>query len=429
MAHPTKEPFQDSSFWPAHQVEIWPIERLKPSPTNARLHTKADVELVKDSITRSGWTNPMLTDEDGNIIAGHCRRLAAIALGLKRVPVVVARGWTDAQKRSHRLWDNQSTLRGTWDLDVLRSEIDDLKLADCDIAWLGFEPEELERLGINQNEQGLTDPDAVPEVPTHPTSRVGDIYRLGPHRAACGDSTDPDHVAALLGDTVPKIMVTDIPYGVDYDPTWREGHHLGVGKRSKGKVLNDDRADWRAAYKLFPGNVAYVWHGAVYSGVCADGLRACDFEIRSHIVWAKQHFVISRGDYHWQHETCWYAVRKGWKSSWIGGRKQSTIWEIANNGFGNSEREQTWGHGTQKPVEVMRRPIVNNCPLGDVVYDPFLGSGTTLIAAVQSGRICFGMELSPAYVDVIVRRWQQFTGQEAVLIRTGQTFNEYSANP
>jgi DNA modification methylase len=221
------------------------------------------------------------------------------------------------------------------------------------------------------------------------------------------------------------LMVSDPPYGVGYDPTWRARRGVSSGKLAQGKVLNDDRADWRQAYALFTGDVAYVWHGALHGDVVGDDLTACGFELRAQIVWAKPHFTLSRGHYHWRHETCWYAVREGKAGHWQGGRKQSTVWEIANNNpFGNPQREQSWGHATQKPVECMRRPIVNNSRPGELVYDPFLGSGTSLIAAEMTGRICCGLEISPAYIDVIVRRWQAFTGRRAIHQASGQSFDE-----
>jgi hypothetical protein len=198
-----------------------------------------------------------------------------------------------------------------------------------------------------------------------------------------------------------------------------------AGKLAQGKVLNDDRADWRGAYALFPGNVAYIWYGALHGDVVAAGLAACGLQLRAQIIWAKQHFTLGRGDYHWQHETCWYAVREGKASHWQGSRTQTTVWEIANNNpFGNQQREQSWEHGTQKPVECMRRPIVNNSRPGQAIYDPFLGSGTSLIAAEMTGRICYGLEICPAYVDVVVRRWQGFTGRAAKHHASGQSFDE-----
>jgi DNA modification methylase len=220
-------------------------------------------------------------------------------------------------------------------------------------------------------------------------------------------------------------MVTDPPYGVGYDPSWRARRGLGAGKLAQGKVLNDDRADWREAYALFPGDVAYAWHGALHGNVVVADLAACGLRPRAQIVWAKQHFTLGRGDYHWKHETCWYAVREGKSSHWSGDRTQTTVWEFPNNNpFGNPQREQSWGHGTQKPIECMRRPIVNNSRPGQAIYDPFLGSGTSLIAAEMTGRVCYGVELSPAYTDVVVRRWQVFTGRAAMHQAAGQSFDE-----
>jgi DNA modification methylase len=211
-------------------------------------------------------------------------------------------------------------------------------------------------------------------------------------------------------------MVTDPPYGVEYDPSWRNQAGAAKTKRT-GKVLNDDRADWREAWALFPGDVAYVWHGALHAGTVADSLVAAGFTIRSQIIWAKDRLVLSRGDYHWQHEPCWYAVRAKGKGHWAGGRKQTTLWQIANR-----DQDADTVHGTQKPVECMRRPILNNSSPGQAVYEPFMGSGTTLIAAETTGRVCLGVELNPAYVDVAIERWQSFTGQNAVLAETGETF-------
>ena len=219
-------------------------------------------------------------------------------------------------------------------------------------------------------------------------------------------------------------MVTDPPYGVEYDPQWRERAGLGR-QRQVGTVRNDHQADWSAAYKLFTGDVAYVWHAGVHAAEVADSLATAEFQIRSQIVWAKQHFALSRGNYHWGHEPCWYCVRKGHSSRWRGDRTQSTVWQIANlNSFGGNRDETVTGHGTQKPVELMRRPILNHTERGDSVYDPFLGSGTTLIAAEQTERACYGLEIDPRYVDVIVRRWQEFSGNRATLAGTDQTFEQ-----
>jgi DNA modification methylase len=256
----------------------------------------------------------------------------------------------------------------------------------------------------------------VPEAPVTPVSVPGDLWQLGAHRLICGDSTSADVVGRLLGDMKPLLMVTDPPYGVEYDPSWRNQAGAAKTKRT-GKVLNDDRADWREAWALFPGDVAYVWHGALHAATVADSLVAAGFPVRSQIIWAKDRLVLSRGDYHWQHEPCWYAVKKTGKGHWAGDRKQTTLWHISGK-----DQDAATVHGTQKPVECMHRPILNNSSPGQAVYEPFMGSGTTLIAAETTGRVCFGIELNPAYVDVAVERWQQFTGEEAVLAETGENF-------
>jgi DNA modification methylase len=216
-------------------------------------------------------------------------------------------------------------------------------------------------------------------------------------------------------------MVTDPPYGVNYDPAWR--HRVGVNKSTRvGKVRNDGRADWEDAWKLFPGNIAYVWHGALHATTVAGSLEREGFSIRAQIIWAKERLVIGRGDYHWQHEPCWYAVRS--KGHWTGDRKQTTLWAIPSGG---QDTETT--HGTQKPVECMRRPMLNNSKSGDAVYEPFLGSGTALIAAESIGRVCLALELDPLYVDVAVRRWQAFAGKQAVRVADGRTFDAVAAEP
>jgi DNA modification methylase len=219
-------------------------------------------------------------------------------------------------------------------------------------------------------------------------------------------------------------MVTDPPYGVSYDPTWRERAGLGR-QRQVGTIANDNHADWTAAWQLFEGDVAYVWHAGVHAAEVAASLESVGLRIRAQIIWAKQHFALGRGDFHWQHEPCWYAVRAGKHSHWCGDRTQSTLWQVPNlNPFGGSRDESATGHGSQKPRELMRRPILNNTVRGEMVYDPFLGSGTTLMAAESTDRICYGLEIDPGYVDVIVQRWQEWTGKRAVLEEDGRSFDE-----
>src|SRR6202011_2428980 len=241
----------------------------------------------------------------------------------------------------------------------------------------------------------------IPDLPENPASKLGDLWLRGPHRVLCADSTDENATSHLCGPTRPNLMATDPPYGVSYDPSWRIEVD-GGGRHAVGKVQNDDRVDWTAALRLFSGDVAYVWHAGVHAGEVAASLHSIGFEIRAQIIWSKQHFVMSRGSYHWQHEPCWYAVRKGKRSNWRGDRTQSTIWEVKNlNPHGGNKDEKQTGHGTQKPIELMRRPILNHTECGSTVYDPFLGSGSTVIAAEQTERVCYGLDIDPKYVDVI----------------------------
>lgn len=239
--------------------------------------------------------------------------------------------------------------------------------------------------------------------------RRGDVWRLGRHRLVCGDATEIKDVRHALAGAKPLLMVTDPPYGVDYDPTWRKDLKGGNQAGAFGKVTNDHVADWRRAWVLFPGDVAYVWHGGKHAAAVANGLMASGFVIRAQIVWDKTRLVISRGHYHWRHEACWYAVRKGRTAHWAGDRKQTTVWPIPH-------RRSESGHAAQKPIECMRRPIINHSRPGDVVYDPFLGSGTTILAAEMTGRACRGIEIAPTYVALAIARWEELTGKRARLI-------------
>jgi len=408
------------------RIEMWPLARLQPYAKNAKVHGVDQVAKIAASMAEFGWTVPCLVAEDGELIAGHGRVLAATQLGLTEAPVIVLGHLTEAQRRAYRIADNKLTELGTWDEALLSAELQELLAEDFDLSLVGFDDPELDRLlsGINENGTGPQEgEDDVPETPEDPISRPGDLWVLGNHRLLCGDSTVATDVERLLDTVKPLLMVTDPPYGVEYDPAWRNKAGAATTRRT-GKVLNDDRADWRDAWALFPGDVAYVWHGALHVVTVAESLEVAGFTIRAQIVWAKDRLVLSRGDYHWQHEPCWYAVRKTGKRHWAGDRKQTTLWHISGR-----DQDAETVHGTQKPVECMRRPILNNSSPGQAVYEPFMGSGTTLIAAETTGRVCLGIELNPAYVDVAVSRWQQFTGRQAVLDGTGQTFAELADKP
>jgi len=408
-------------MWPADKVERRPIATLIPYAENARVHTEHQIERIAASIREWGFTVPILVDEDDVVIAGHGRILAAMLLKLESLPVMVARGWTETQIKAYRIADNHIAELSTWDSELLAADMASL---DPEYqALTGYEGDDLTRVLAGAGTKGLTDPDEVPPLPDVPTSRNGDLWILGNHRLLCGDCTAPDNAGRLMDGVKPGLMVTDPPYGVAYDADWRN-HALRedgsvIGGRAVGKVANDEQADWRLAFALFPGQVAYVWHAGLFASEVEDSLKAEGFEIRSQIIWAKNRFVISRGNYHWQHEPCWYAVRKGNKASWHGGRSQSTLWTIEH------QKSET-GHSTQKPVECMRRPIISNSSPGHAVYDPFVGSGTTIIAAEMEARSCLAMELMPPYVDVAVKRWEAFTGETAAL-DDGRSFAEVEA--
>jgi len=387
-------------------VEYRPLSLLVPYAKNARTHSEAQVAQIAASIDEFGWTNPILIDEHNGIIAGHGRLLAAQRLGIAKVPVITLSGLSEAQRRALILADNKLALNAGWDEQLLGLELAELGSLGFDLSLTGFSDLELAAL-TTPGTSGLTDPDDVPDVLERAVSRAGDVWQLGRHRLLCGDSTAAEDVERVLDGVQPHLLVSDPPYGVRYDPSWRKRLHADA-ELATGIVLNDDRADWREAWALFPGDVAYVWHGALHATTVAQSLEACGFAIRSQIIWDKTRLLIGRGDYHWQHEPCWYAVRKSGKGHWSGDRRQTTVWAIAH-------RKSETGHGTQKPVECMKRPIENNSSPGQAVYDPFVGSGTTIIAAEMTGRSCHAIELDPRYVDVAVKRWQAFTGNAAIL--------------
>lgn len=397
------------------EVTSWPVSRPIPYARNARKISQASIDKVAASIKEFGWRQPIVVDKEDVIIAGHTRLLAAHKLCMEQVPVHVANNLTPAQVKAYRLMDNRSNDEAEWDIDLLGPELMDLQGLDIDLSLTGFGDDELAKfLATADAFAGLTDEDAVPDAPDHPVTELGDLWILGRHRLLCGDSTVATDVDRLLHCVSPHLMVTDPPYGVEYNAEWRETA-LG-GKRAVGKVTNDQEADWREAWALFPGNIAYVWHAGRRAAEVQVSLEACDFVIRCQIIWAKNQFAIGRGDYHWQHEPCWYAVKGS--GNWQGDRSQTTLWQI------DKPHKSETGHSTQKPIECMRRPIINNSSPGQAVYDPFCGSGTTIIACEKEGRSALTLEIEPKYCDVIINRWQDFTGKEATLDGDGRTFTD-----
>ncbi len=386
------------------KTELWLMDKITPYSKNPRKISEKAIDKVASSIKKFGWRQPIVVDRAGVIIVGHVRYLAARKLGLDQVPVHVAEGLTPAEVRAYRLMDNRSHQETDWDVELLTLEMAELKALDVDLNFTGFAPREIDEFLLSTD------------------------GRCGAHRVLQGDATNAEHVSRVLGDLRPLLMTVDPPYGVELDPMWRAEAGLGSPVQS-GKVANDDRVDWSAAHRLFPGDVAYVWHAGLHSGPVAVGLQEMGFEIRAQIIWTKPHFVLSRGAYHWSHEPCYFCVRKGARSHWRGDRTQSTVWPVATlNPFGGKNPEETaTGHGTQKPIELMRRPILNHTERGEAIYDPFLGSGTSLIAAELTERVCCGLEIDAQYVDVILCRWQQLTGRLATLDGDGRSFDEIKA--
>jgi DNA modification methylase len=406
------------------EVTQTPISELIPYASNSRTHSEDQVAQIAASIREFGFNNPILTDGNKGIIAGHGRLLAARKLGMAEVPTVELSHLSESQRKAYILADNKLALNAGWDMEMLVLEMGNLLDEGFDLSLIGFNDDELANIFVEATE-GLTDPDAVPDVPDDPVTVEGDVWLLGRHRLMCGDSTVATAVSALLGDVEPHLMVTDPPYGVNYDANWRNEADRANGKKigamALAPVTNDDNADWREAWALFPGDVVYVWCASLFSPLVAAGLEDCGFLMRSLIIWSKSNFAIGRGDYHWKHDPCWYAVRKNKKGHYCGGRKQTTVWDI------NKPMKSETGHSTQKPVECMKRPIENNSSPGQAVYEPFSGSGTTIIAGEMTGRAIYAMEISPAYCDVAVKRWQDFTGERAKLESTGEDFPTINA--
>jgi DNA modification methylase len=404
-------------------VEVWPVVRLIPYSRNLRKNDHA-VARMADSINQFGFKIPILARSSGEVVDGYLRLKAAKKLGMTEVPVILCDEWSEAQVKAFRLMVNRSANWAEFDLKLVALEMGELEALEFDLTLTGFEPVEVDKLLFRELDK--KEDEDIPEPPLDPVTQPGDLWVCGKHRVLCGDAISEKAVGLLLGGVQLALMVTDPPYGAEYDPNWRERAGLGSAQQT-GSIANDDQVDWTAAYRLFPGPVAYVWHAGIHAPQVACGLEAAGFRVRAQIIWAKQYFVLSCGDYHCKHEPCWYAVRDGQSSNWCGDRTQSTVWDLTNvDPIDSAPGAPAAGHSAQMPVELMRRPILNNSQRGEIVYDPFLGSGTSLVAAERTDRICYGLDLDPRYVDVTVRRWQNLTGKSAVL-EDGRSFEQIAA--
>jgi DNA modification methylase len=396
------------------------LASLQLDPRNANRGTERGRTALATSLQAYGAGRAVLIDRHGRVIAGNKTVAEARRLGLPlrvvktdgRHLVAVQREdldlFADARARALAVADNRvGELDLEWDIEMLKQ----LRTEGLDLSAF-WTDEEFHAL-FAEPKAGLTDENATVE-PGPTDVCAGDLFVMGRHRLLCGDATSAQDVTRVLDGATPVLMATDPPYGVAYDPAWR--HRVNPSQRtSVGRVANDDRASWRAAWDLFPGAIAYVWHAALKSATVAADLEASGFTLRSQIIWVKQHFALSRGDYHWGHEPAWYGVRG--KGQWRGDRRQTTVWEVPNlNPMGGhrSDENSVTGHGTQKPVRLFEMPMLNHTRSSDLVFDPFCGSGTTLIAAEKLGRACHALEIDPRYVGAAVRRWEAFTGQQAM---------------
>lgn len=391
---------------------IQTIGDLTPDPQNANLGTERGREALAQSLREFGPGRAVLIDRHGHIIAGNktveeAKRLNIPLQVVKtdgNVLVAVQREDLDltSDSRAKRLAiaDNRvGQLDLEWDVEMVKRLM--AEGLDLSAFWT---PEEFATL-FAEPVAGLTDENAVVEPAATDIVR-GELFELGAHRVLCGDATNADDVRRLLGDVEPLLLVTDPPYGVRYDASWR--HRLDPSQRhSVGAVTNDDRVDWSDAFKLFRGSVAYIWHAGLFAAPVATAIEASGFEIRSQIIWVKPTFPLSRGLYHWRHEPAYFAVRKGATAHWRGDRAQNTVWEVPHlNPFGGdrSSDNAITGHSTQKPVRLFEIPILNHTTREDALLDLFLGSGTAVIAGEKTGRRCFAMEIEPTYVQAAIDR-------------------------
>ena len=402
------------------QIEQWPVDRLLPYIRNARVHSPEQVAQIAASILQFGFVNAILTGSDGVIIAGHARLAAAQKLGMKEVPVIVLSHLSETQRRALVLADNQLALNASWDEEMLRIELESLKEANFDLDLVGFSDDELEELlgDPEGSKDGFTDEDAVPEEEERVITVPGDLWVRGSHRLLCGDATSTEAIQAVLAGDLADMVFTDPPYNVAY-----------VGKTSKKLTIGND-ALGEKFYEFLrdaSANMLAVTKGAIYMCMSSSELHTlfraftdAGGHWSTFVIWAKHHFTLGRSDYQRMYEPILYGWREGTEHFWCGDRNQGDVWFIKRP-MANLD------HPTMKPVELVERAIRNSSKSRDTILDPFGGSGTTLIACEKSGRHARLVELEPKYCDVIIRRWQEFTGQEATLESNGRTYAEVAA--
>ena len=391
------------------------VSDLIPYARNARTHSDEQVDKIAESIREFGFLNPVITDGDNGIVAGHGRIMAAKKLGMDEVPTVEAKHLTDAQRRAYILADNRLALDAGWDDELLRVEFTELQDAGFDLNLTGFTDDEIAALEPDEPEEGLTDEDAVPEEPQTPVTVEGDVWVLGNHRLMCGDSTSVDTVEALMDGQKADQWVTDPPYNVDYEGS--DGQKIKNDAMKDGEFRSFLVEAFSTAFSVIkPGASFYIWHADLEGYNFRGAIIDCGEKIRSCLIWNKPSIVMGRSDYHWKHEPCLYGWKEGASHLWAADRKQSTVIDFVAKPKHNNL------HPTMKPVELIEYQVLNNTKGGDIVLDTFGGSGSTIIACEKLNRHARLMELDPKYCDVIINRWQDFTGQQAVHEETGKTF-------
>ena len=399
-------------------IKITPklVDKLIPYVNNSRTHSDEQVAQIAASIKEFGWTNPILIDGENGIIAGHGRLLAARKLGYKEVPTIELKDLTETQKKAYIIADNRLALNAGWDNEMLTIELNDLLADGFALDILGFDTKELNALLEPEVVEGLTDEDEAPPLPPEPKTKLGDIYQLGNHRLMCGDSTSIEHLERLCNGQSVDMWLTDPPYNVAV----QGGNHGDPNRKNGLKIMNDKMPDedfrqfLRDAYVaadtvMKSGAVFYIWHadseGYNFRGAAKDA----GWNVRQCLIWKKSSIVMGRQDYQWKHEPCLYGWKEGAGHLWATDRKQTTILEF-------DKPSRNGEHPTMKPVALFEYQLLNNTKGGDIVLDSFGGSGTTLIAAEKNGRVARLMELDPKYCDVIVKRWEDFTGKKAILL-------------
>jgi DNA modification methylase len=401
------------------QIERWPVDRLIPSDVNPRTHSPEQVAQIAASIRAFGFINPILVGADGGIIAGEGRLRAAQTLGMREVPVLVLEHLSAVQRRALAIADNQLALNAGWDEELLRIELATLNDEGFDVNLIGFDGEEVAHLLAAQDAaQGLTDENAVPEVPETPVSTAGDLWTLGEHKLLVGDATVAADVQRLMGTDAADCVFIDPPYNCDYSGYTEERLRMQNDRMSDAdfkQFLEKAFRSLRAAIK--PGASAYVCHPSSFQREFQNALETAGFRVRCQLIWAKNTFAWGFGRYKFQHEPIFYCHVAGQKDRWYGNKSQSTLWQ-------ENKPAASRLHPTMKPVELVERALLNSSKAGDIIVDLFGGSGSTLIGCERRGRKARLMEIDPKYADVVVLRYQEYSGKSAVLAGDGRTFEE-----